>query len=190
MGVPRLEARARDVPALEVEQRCLRLEAARETTQPAVAADDAVAGKDDREWVAPVRRADGARGGGIALVSRPARRRCASRHRESRRVPARPRAGRKCRAGRAGARTRSASPAKYASSCRAVSARTVAVLGRRGMPPMPARDGSSPGQRTARTPCVEPTIVSGPTGLSRICEPSWAVGVVVMRCETHRCPPA
>ena len=52
--------------ALVVQQPGLRLEAAAEADEAAVAADDAVARHDDRQWVAPVRRADRP---GLAVVA-------------------------------------------------------------------------------------------------------------------------
>ena len=129
--------------------------AARTRARRAVAPDDAMAGQDDRERIAPVRGADRPYGRRASDARRLLGVACGSRRRGSRRAPARQRPETRCREGRA-ARSNVVRRACEV-PVRAGGGRLVKHAGRRpGVNVAPAEPGashgSSPGQRIARSP--------------------------------------
>ena len=133
---------------LVVEQRALDVEAAAEAGERAVRADEAVAGEDDRQRVAAVRRADRARGPRRAEPVAPARRSCASSRRGPRPARATRAAGtRSRRRGRGGGRTPCARPR----TTRPAAVRPRPARGRRAPRPR-RRAAAAPANRTSRRP--------------------------------------
>ena len=133
------------------------MEPAAEAGERAVRADHAMARKDDRQRVLAVRRADGA--GGVAAETEPARLLAVAdglsvRNRREREPAALLELG-AVQFERQVERRRS--PAKYASNCRAASARTG------DSPPARIRP---PSKSTACNPDSDATRPSGPIGLS------------------------
>ena len=100
----------------------------------------------------------------------PARRRCGSRRRGSRRAPARPRAGTGCRGGRAEGRTSCACRRSTRRAGAAVARGPASSPGVSVAPARPTRSRRPSGQITARSPASPATRVRVPTGLSYVVE--------------------